>query len=278
MGQIDFIHIGPGRSGTTWIYNALLAHPDICMAKDTKETCFFDDNYDKGEEWYKGFFKHCDNSKIKGEVSNLYIFNEKVPKRIYETVPDVKLIICLRNPLDRIRSVYQFMKRNEFVKSNFENVIDNHPEVVADNYYWKHINSYLQYFNEEQIKILFFEDLKDNPSFFLKELYGFLEVSTSFEPEFLNKKINSSAQPRVPFLGTVSKIIARKLRQFEMYKLLDFLKWNPLVRNVILREVSEDEKQHIIPDYLEDELSKKYEDDIKSIMEFTNRDLKHWLN
>ncbi len=56
----NFIVIGPGKTGTTWLYRgALAAHPDVCLAHHTKETVFFADFYDRGLGWYEKFFEGC---------------------------------------------------------------------------------------------------------------------------------------------------------------------------------------------------------------------------
>jgi len=93
----NFIVIGPGRSGTTWLYNALREHPEIGMAS-TKETCYFDAFYHKGLGWYADFFKSYNGRKAIGEVSNTYIFSPLAARRIAELNPNIRIISPLRNP------------------------------------------------------------------------------------------------------------------------------------------------------------------------------------
>ncbi|MBI4653429.1 MAG: sulfotransferase domain-containing protein [Nitrospirae bacterium] len=107
----NFICIGTGRAGTSWLYKVLLEHREVCTAKNIKETQFFNIHYEKGVGWYKKFFEDCGKASAVGEISNRYIFDPAVPERIRKTVPDCKIIICLRNPYERIQSVYSFKLR-----------------------------------------------------------------------------------------------------------------------------------------------------------------------
>ncbi len=108
----NFIVIGPGKTGTTWLYQCLAAHPGIKLARNTKETVFFADYYDRGLGWYEKFFEGLDGAAAIGEVSNTYFFTPEAPARIAAAVPKVKLIAFLRNPVERVVSLYLFRLRN----------------------------------------------------------------------------------------------------------------------------------------------------------------------
>ena len=102
-----FIICGTQRGGTTTLYHYLKEHPQICMS-EKKEVHYFDLNYHKSLQWYESHFKDCQNKKVKtiGEASPFYMYLREVPERIDETLPDVKLIFILRNPVDRAYSHY----------------------------------------------------------------------------------------------------------------------------------------------------------------------------
>lgn len=105
----DFIGIGVMKAATTWIFQCLVEHPDIC-GSSKKEIHFFDrpENYKKGLEYYKAFFNNCSHDKVKGEYTPRYIFSKDAPELIYKNFLDVKIIACLRNPVDRAASHYKF--------------------------------------------------------------------------------------------------------------------------------------------------------------------------
>ncbi len=116
----DFLIIGAPRAGTSWLWEMLKGHPDIDLPK-VKEPFFFgaSEIYKRGIDWYFDLFKDIDPSKITGEgsTSNFYdrvpyFYNEGhelkyddslpvIPELISSALPDVKIIICLRDPVER---------------------------------------------------------------------------------------------------------------------------------------------------------------------------------
>src|SRR5947208_4822180 len=111
----DFLVIGAQRGGTTSLYHYLQAHPCIKLA-NTKDTHFFDKKYNKGLTWYRGHFpiwlekayaqQVRRQTFVMGEASPSYLFHPHVPKRVKQALPHVKLIVLLRNPVDRAYSQY----------------------------------------------------------------------------------------------------------------------------------------------------------------------------
>ncbi len=112
--KIDFIGIGAAKAASTWIFTCLNEHPEIC-SDSRKETNFFSRyyNYKKGIKYYYSLFSHCSEDKIKGEFSPTYISSPQAPYLIYKHFPEVKLIACLRNPVDRAYSEYNFRVRTK---------------------------------------------------------------------------------------------------------------------------------------------------------------------
>ena len=103
LREPDFIGIGASKAASSWIFSCLKEHPEICVSSK-KEINFFNKpyNYNKGIEHYKSFFKHCPKKSIKGEFTPNYINSTQVPQLIHKHFPNVKIIACLRNPIDKI--------------------------------------------------------------------------------------------------------------------------------------------------------------------------------
>ncbi|MCB2213186.1 sulfotransferase domain-containing protein [bacterium] len=107
----DFVIIGAQRAGTTSLFNILSGHPSVTQSV-VKEVHFFDLNYDKGLEWYKSHFPiyrwvRYGPKHRWGEASPYYLFEPRVPERMHQALPKVKLVVLLRNPIDRAYSDYQ---------------------------------------------------------------------------------------------------------------------------------------------------------------------------
>lgn len=134
----DFIIIGGMKCATTALYFYLAKHPKVIPAV-RKEVHFFDSHYSKGLDWYRGHFPFYRNyipivssSKefITGEASPNYMIYPHAPKRIAETLPKAKLIVVLRNPVDRAYSHYKHQVRVGKETLSFEEAIDREDERI----------------------------------------------------------------------------------------------------------------------------------------------------
>lgn len=186
----NFLIIGAPRSGTDFLSYILKQHPDICFAQK-REVHFFDRNIDKGLLWYQSFFLKC-KSQLIGEKTANYFVNKNSSKRIFETFPEIKLIISLRNPVYRAFSHYRNWLGNGAINKNtsFRDCLINHPEIIDIGYYVSHLENYLRYFQKKNIHILFFENLIDNPQKETNKILNFLGNKVQYQ--FSNKKKNVS--------------------------------------------------------------------------------------
>ncbi len=128
-----FLIIGVQRGGTTSLYDYLIQHPRIASAKK-KEVHYFDLKYAQGLDWYRSQFPWWLNIRrnvITGEASPYYIFHPAVPDRVRETLPDVKLIVLLRNPVERALSHYHLVRRREREPLSFEDAIRDESSRLA---------------------------------------------------------------------------------------------------------------------------------------------------
>lgn len=135
----DVIIIGAMKCGTTSLFRYLEKHPDFFIPK-MKEIHYFDYNYDKGLEWYRRHFPtklkkwKCrlkGQRIITGEASPYYMFHPHARKRIASTLPGVKLIALLRNPVDRAYSHYQNEIRHNREYLTFQEAIEAEPHRLA---------------------------------------------------------------------------------------------------------------------------------------------------
>jgi len=225
----DFIIIGAQRCGTTTLYNHLKRHP-CCVPADEKEIHFFDINFKKGTTWYRthfpSFLHKCyieymyKQSFITGEASPYYFFHPHAPRRIFETVPSVKLILLLRNPVDRAYSHYHHLVRGGTeTLSSFEEAIEKEEQrlygevekMLADeNYssfnhryysylargiYIDQLKVWMDYCTRGQILVLKSEDFyNDTPTVF-KRVLEFLNLPSQELEEY--KIYNSANNPKM---------------------------------------------------------------------------------
>jgi len=154
------------------------------------EMHFFDNNYRKGKLWYKSHFKKDD--KLWGEKTPEYIYKTKYHKRMYKTIPDTKLILCLRNPVTRAYShwnllVHRFRKGRSIsplYKYTFEKAIEKFDWLIRPGFYIDQIKSLLRFYPREQVHILIFERLKKNMKEEYNKIWKFLDVKKFYLPSF----------------------------------------------------------------------------------------------
>jgi len=200
-----FIIVGAQKAGTTSLFNYLAQHPQLVPAND-KEIHFFDggldsgvDNFAKGYKWYREQFSHKNNLKSKQltfEASPLYLFNPLVPGRMYSMLPDLKIIVLLRNPVERAISHYfhecrlgvESLSILEAFEAEEERLSDalNNNDFKSFNYihfsyksrgiYSTQLKRYFKYFSEERMHIINSDDLFRNTDTTLKKLFCFLGV------------------------------------------------------------------------------------------------------
>jgi hypothetical protein len=118
----DFVIIGAAKAGTTSLYGWLSEHPFVAPAT-TKEVHYFDYNYFRGVDWYREHFplerergrfaQQHGRPFLTGEASPSYISHYWAPERLAQRLPDVKLLVTLRNPVDRAYSQFQMSRREQ---------------------------------------------------------------------------------------------------------------------------------------------------------------------
>jgi hypothetical protein len=129
----DFLIIGAQKGGTTSLYSHLAKHPCVGAAFE-KEVRYFNNHYAKDVNWYKAHFpmRRNDSKFITGEGEPSYLPNPVAAERVLELVPDVKLIVMLRNPVERAYSHYQHRLTRNREQRSFEEVCATDKETLKD--------------------------------------------------------------------------------------------------------------------------------------------------
>jgi len=205
----NFIIIGSSKSGTWAIHNYLLQHPDVDYS--ARNIHFFEYAYSNKISWYKSHFptklykslvesihkRKC----LMSEHTSTYLHHPLIPQRVKDGIPDVKLIVSLRNPIDRAYSNYHMfvrigtekrtfedavfseIKRIEIIKENdnFQIKNPNFSNCIEFNYlrhgtYVDKLENWLKFFRREQFCIVENKDLSKNPQQVLDKIFEFLNV------------------------------------------------------------------------------------------------------
>ncbi|MGQ4647673.1 sulfotransferase domain-containing protein [Lyngbya aestuarii] len=191
----NFVVLGAPKSATTWLYACLAAHPDVFVPTDKELDFFGTHRYEMGINWYKQKFINWSGQKACGEVSVGYFSYEEAPQQILNSLgkDSLKLIVLLREPIDCDLSFYfHWLLRGEAPKTFEESLKFRrfrrfyHRTVHYDQHYQK----YLRFFSEEQILVLLFEEIQQQPLFVLQRVFEFLNIEPDFYDQVFDKKQN----------------------------------------------------------------------------------------
>jgi hypothetical protein len=239
---LDFIIIGAQKAGTTSLFEYLRQHPELSLPFG-KEAPFFshEAEYTRGwVDYLSKAFAAADPTTKWGTATPQYMVGglweqpnssladesydeHTVPLRIRERAPDVRLIAILRDPVDRARSHHRMAVMNEIEKRPFEQAIDDllQPESLAGarrepreltgyvtwGEYGRILAAYYDVFSDEQILVLFTEELERDPKRLLQRIYDFVGVGDDFIPDNLGTRYRvGGSELRVPSLGTYSRL------------------------------------------------------------------------
>jgi hypothetical protein len=199
--QVNFIIVGPLKTGTSWVYNYLSHHQQISLPTTVKETYFFDrqDKYDRGLNWYFSYFQDWEQPTIKGEVAPTYFHSLEAPARIYQVNPQCKIIVILREPVSRLVSFYRHMMQRSELKSNtsFKEALREQGALIDTSLYYFHLSRWIDTFGKDNIKIIPYELLVVNPEAFADRLCQEIGINPA-DNNLLNLscRVNESKAPK----------------------------------------------------------------------------------
>lgn len=212
----DYLIIGAQKSGTTALFAYLNQHPLIRNSQG--EVHYFDLHYEMGESWYKRRFPEKPSPEyVSGDKSPYYMLHPLVPERAAKDYPDVKIIVVLRNPVDRAYSQYWMNRRTRDETLSFEEAIaaeesrlrGEEEKLIADptyksknfqvfsylrrGHYAELIQRWTAHFPEEQFFFVYARDLRDQPQEVMNKLFAFLGLP--FHPLNLSSQYRKTDYP-----------------------------------------------------------------------------------
>jgi hypothetical protein len=204
----DFVIIGAAKAGTTSLYHWLSRHPYVAPAS-TKEVHYFDYNYFRGEDWYRRHFvRQGDRDRfaaehgrpfLTGEASPSYMSHFWAPQRLARLLPDVRMLVTLRDPVDRAHSQFQMSRREQeeplesfadAAAAEEERLVPERARAFADQRYnswpigcWSYlmrsryaeqIERWFTFFPREQFHFVTLDELSQQPQRALDDIHEFL--------------------------------------------------------------------------------------------------------
>jgi len=293
----NFLVVGAAKAGTTSIYQYLKQHPDVYMSP-IKEPKYFSSvcldlpfkgpgDGGVGLEWaltwdeYLELFAEVKGEKAIGEASADYLYyHDKVIPLIKDRLGNVKIIIILRNPVERAFSAYTYLVRDGRETLSFEEALQAEDDRRRENYsfiwfykdagfYYSAVRAYIDAFGKDKVKIYLFEDLKSDAVALMQDIYRFIGVDDTFVPKI--QRYNVSGVPKSKFLH-------------------NFLRKPSIVKSVAKHLIPERARRNLVLEIQNRNLTKPemkpetrkrligvYRDDIKQLEKLIGRDLSFWV-
>jgi hypothetical protein len=285
----NFFIVGAARSGTTTLYRVLKTHPSIFFPDYLKEPGYFSRDLPGGcrcEAEYLSLFPDYGKYEIVGEASTTYLYSEEAPLLIKAATNSPKILIQLRNPVERAISHYKLLRSKTAEKLSFEAALAKENERIQNNIdarfhyfergkYYRQVKRYLDTFPRQDILITIYEQFRDGPEEILFEICEFLDVEVSGIDGNI-PKANASSETLFPIVNTIlsgeyalKKILKRPFSWTTRRKIVKFIRrLNSSSTNISLDISSE----------IKNDLRNKYLKDVEKLNKIVDEDLRtHWF-
>lgn len=236
----NFLHLGPGKAGSTWLHEVLVLHPDVYLS-DAKDLYFFSRYYDRGTDWYRSQFRQAaPTAAIVGEVSPDYLASPPAPARIRETLgEDVQLMVTLRDPAERAFSAYLYLRKHGLAENTFRRTLDLTPMLLDEGRYATHLRRYLAHFDRSNIRVTVFDDLEEDPQAYLDATTDWLGVTRqAHSPEVLGKRLPASSARWLP-AARLAQTGADWVRRHDGASVVGRVKRSALVQRVLYQPLGD---------------------------------------
>ena len=204
----DFLIIGAKRCGTTSMFFNLPKHPSI-LKSHHDNMGFFNDNFHLGQNWYKSFFVTKSHKKniekkygrcLSFDTTTTYMENKSTAENVKRIKSDMKIIVMLRNPVDRAYSQYNRTIKDDTELRIFEDVINNEIKKLNENkyntietkrnesnyvkkgLYYEQLKPWFEIFPNKNIGVFSTEEFKKDGQKTYNEIFSFLDL-----PEYIIK-------------------------------------------------------------------------------------------
>ena len=209
----NFLHIGAAKCASSWLWRVCVEHPDIYVPDPPDNVNFFTVHHHRGLAWYeKTYFNACAGQRAVGEFSNSYMVFEPALDRIARHLPDVRLTVTLRHPVDRayLQWAHIHLKNKPFgldpskgIELPLEKVVHHHGHSwfrlwIEPSLYAHLLERVYRRFSRDRVLVTFHEDLCEDPRGFLRSYFRFLGVDEGFESTLIGREVNPDAAQADP--------------------------------------------------------------------------------
>ena len=307
VAKPNFFIVGAPKCGTTSLHEYLQRHPDIFMPF-YKEPHFFGSDL-QGSRFqqfrdrpgrYLKLFGDASGERRIGESSPWYLVSRCAAEEIHAYDPQAKIIIMLRNPVDMLYSMWsQFRYSGNEQLETFEEALAAEParrqgkrirraaHCVTGLFYREmvrfsaQVQRYVYRFGSENVKVIIFDDFKEDTASVYREVLEFLDVDSDFEPAFdivnPNKEVRLEWLQRLIVSSGFSLMLLKDRLTYlaTTHALAPYSYRTRAVKGVIAVYTKYERRSPLTPE-LRQRLGREFQDDIDKLSDLLGRDLSHW--
>ena len=190
-----FFLAGYQKTASTWLYHCLADHPEIFVPnKDAIH--FFDIHHHKGADWYQQYFQNYNGESQIGDFTPSYMRFAAARQRMVAFNPDARIIVTLRNPINRAFSHYWHEKKKRSIRFRFEDCLGNNVDIfddwIATGFYFQHLTHLFSMVPKAQVQVLLYEDLLESPTRFVQSVFEFIGVKKDFSTPWIDRSANKA--------------------------------------------------------------------------------------
>jgi Sulfotransferase domain len=220
-----YVIAGTVRSGTTSLHRLLRGHPGVFAAGE-KELHFFDRHFDRGVEWYADLFADARPGQVVGEATPNYLYHPHAVERMASVIPAAKVVVLLRDPVDRAYSQYWMQRTSRHETLDFPDALAAEPDRLAsgdesDRAYFSYVDRgrYLdqlrrlrEHFPEEQTLVLLYEDMRDHADDTYRAACAFIGADADHPATGLDERANQHRSFRSDRVRDLTHAVRRRGR------------------------------------------------------------------
>jgi hypothetical protein len=235
----SFVYIGTSKAGSTWLFNVLATHPQVYLAS-AKGLYYFDKHYTRGRDWYLDQFAAAGDRAAAGEISHSYLSSPEAAPRIADLNPEMRLLACLREPVDRAFSDYLDLVKNGVYDGPFETALERFPRLLDRGRYASHLRRYYEHFPRQQLHVGLFDDLRSNAQAYADGVFDFLGVTRMELPQATLKSRMPAASPRSALMAGTARSASRLAKRAGLNRFRSRVKRSTVVRQALYRPYTDD--------------------------------------
>ncbi len=240
----NFLYVGPDKAGSSWLHEMLIRHPEVYLTP-AKDLYYFDRYYERGTQWYADQFRDAHDEPVVGEVCQDYLFHPEAPRRIAETLGSPRLMVSLRDPVERAWSSWLYARKHGMWPDDFGVALRTVDELLGHSRYASGLDRFGDHFDRGSLHIAVFDDLAADPQSFLDATTDFLGVDRMpLAPEDLTARL-PAASARSVRAANLTRRAADWVREHDGARLVGAVKRSPLVQSVLYRPI---DKAEVRPD------------------------------